>query len=65
MNIKEKISGLGMTQKDFGALIGANRMSLRNYFIGKAPKKMEQYLKLVFYIIETEGVERLKELLGD
>lgn len=64
-DVKKAISELGMTQKEFGGLVGADRMSLRNYSLGKVPEKMEKYLKLVFYIIENEGVERLREIFGE
>ena len=64
-DIREEINRLGMTQKEFGKLIGADRMSLRNYSLGKVPEKMEKYLRLVFYIIENEEIERLKNILGE
>lgn len=64
-DVRKAISELGMTQKEFGVLVGADRMSLRNYSLGKVPEKMEKYLKLVFYIIENGGVERLKEIFGE
>lgn len=63
--MKDKIGKLNMTQKEFGELISVDRMTLRNYNLGRAPKKADNYLKLVFYIIDKEGLDKLKDIFGE
>jgi DNA-binding XRE family transcriptional regulator len=63
--IKDMLKRTGMSKVGMAKLLGVHRMTIRNFYQDRLPKSMKNYIKVCEYVIDTQGLDKLKELIQE